>query len=353
MELLVADMTESLRPLTVHALLLAGASAALLTVYSRVRLHERVHGLVRELQRSNATPNYGPSRQPARARNGTLGGAIASVLLPPAELLGTDRSARTWSNGRRVGGAIVRWHVRNADLAISAREALVVWLSVSLSVGILGSALDVRLGGAAMAMVMGALPMWLLGRRRRGVQRFANALPQVLRNIAAELRAGGTITTALSQTTHAFAARSNHATIDDGERIAGQLANGVPAATALREWQRTRQCVELSVVCGTLMLADQVGGPSADAIEHVAQSLEMRQTVANETRAQSAQARASAMVMVGAPVGYLMFSASIDQRALDVLLGTWPGRVCAAVGLTLDGLAFVWIRHLVRDRVPT
>jgi tight adherence protein B len=100
---------------------------------------------------------------------------------------------------------------------------------------------------------------------------------------------------------------------------------------------------------GAFAVASSLGGSAADAIDGLASSLRHRLDAVAEARALSSQARLSAMVVGAAPLGYLAFSSLVDPRSVGVLLGTGVGRVCLVVGLSLEGLAALWIRRILRS----
>jgi len=104
---------------------------------------------------------------------------------------------------------------------------------------------------------------------------------------------------------------------------------------------------------GALAIANTVGGPAANALDGLAESLRQRQGAAAEARALSAQARLSAIVVGAAPLAYLAFSALVDSDSLQVLLATGAGRTCLVLGLLLEALAIVWMRRIVRSDDPS
>jgi tight adherence protein B len=57
----------------------------------------------------------------------------------------------------------------------------------------------------------------------------------------------------------------------------------------------------------------------------------------------------SAIVVGGAPIAYLAWSAIIDPHSVHVLLGTAVGRACLAAGFVLEVLGAWWMRAIVRS----
>ncbi len=263
-------------------------------------------------------------RAAARARLDEL----RHVARPPASITGT----------RSLAALLLRAGI-DQPVAVVVRT----WLLAAIAVGVVGAGLQPAFGVLAAAAVIASGPLALVFARHRAERRAAAAMPAMLRLVASELRIGGTVSTALDTV-----ARSPNPLARDMARVQARMQLGASLDEALEAWMRERPIGGVRAAAGALTLARRVGGPAADAIDGLASSVGDRIAATAETRAQSAQARASALVMVLAPIGYLLFASTIDQRSLDVLLGTNFGRVCLLLGLGLDALAIVWIRFLVR-----
>jgi tight adherence protein B len=104
----------------------------------------------------------------------------------------------------------------------------------------------------------------------------------------------------------------------------------------------------VATVAAALTVASSAGGPSAAALEGLAGGLRDRQDAATEVAALSAQARMSALVVGAAPVLSLSLSLLADARVASTLVGTGPGLSCLVAGATLEALAGLWMRRIVR-----
>jgi tight adherence protein B len=194
---------------------------------------------------------------------------------------------------------------------------------------------------AALGGLIGGPVALRLGRHRRE-RLVAAAVPGALEQIGSELRAGGTVASAL-----AGIANGDGALASDVARVETRVRLGAALPDALRSWARERRAVGVEVAAGALSLSATVGGPAADALDGLASSLRDRLAVLAEARALSAQARYSAWVIGLAPVGYLVSTAVVDPRSVGVLVGTGAGRVCAVLGLGLELLGAMWMRAIV------
>lgn len=172
------------------------------------------------------------------------------------------------------------------------------------------------------------------GHRRRVDRRIPDALDRVVRH----LRSGSTLTSAL-----------RHVGEDDPvfERIASELRAGQSLRDAVGEWGNQDDLPNRRLTATALDLASSAGGASARVLDGVAASLRDRIALEREVAALSSQSRASAVVLVVAPVAFAMAAAMFDARLLDTLLRTPIGWVCLGLGLGLDGLGAVWMSKLI------
>ncbi len=231
-----------------------------------------------------------------------------------------------------------------AAIDLSVEHACSVWAGA-----IVASALfALGLGGSPIAAAGGALgalaamPIALGALRHRRARLVTAAVPATVERVASELRAGGTIPTAI-----AGIAASDAVLAPDLARVETRVALGASVVDALRAWVRERDVDGVDVAAGALAMCATVGGPGADALDGLAASLRDRLSVAAEARALSAQARMSAVVVGGTPLLYIAWSALADRGALDALTGTTAGRLCLLIGIALEALGAWWMHRIL------
>jgi tight adherence protein B len=236
----------------------------------------------------------------------------------------------------------LRVQLDDAALELEPERAVEVWAGGGGIVGLLALVLGPALVVPAVALVgiAGPVGLWL-ARARRARARTA-ALPAALDVVAGELRAGGTVRSALP----ALARRGGPLGADVA-RVQNRLSLGASLDTALERWSEERPDPGLRAVAGALAVADGVGGRAASALDGLARSLRDDQGAVAEARALSAQARLSAVVVGAAPLAYLGFEALTDPSSVGVLVTTPLGQLCLVLGLGLEALAALWMRHIV------
>ena len=274
------------------------------------------------------------------------GGALSAAL---------GRAAQRSRGGRwaRDLGEHPRWRLptrprawlgralADADVDVEPEGACELGLGAVAASAMVALAIAPGLAVPAALGVVAAGPVALRIARTRGQQRFVAALPGGLEQVAAALRGGASIGDALES----LAVVSPLA--PDFSRVRARAALGGGLADALAGWPEERPVPAVRATAGALAVAASLGGRSADALDGLAASLRDRLGAVAEARSLSAQARLSAVVVGGAPVAYLAFSAIADPTSVDALVGSRAGLVCLIAGLTCEVLAAFWMRRIV------
>lgn len=258
---------------------------------------------------------------PGRARAAALGRrrsrvpARLEVVLAPA----VERIAP----GRGVGWALGWW-------GIVAGCALLV----GAMIGPMG------LGAAAAGSVAIGPVAHITARRRAGTVRRA-ALPGFVHGIARALRAGTALVTAL--TTHAVPGPL----AAEIAAMRARIAAGTPTVDALAAWADAAGDPATRAVAGALAVVHREGGSAAGPLEGLADALAEREEVVREAAALATQARLSALVILLAPLAFVLVGGVAAPEHLAHLTGSWAGRGCLVAGLGLDAIGAVWMQRIV------
>jgi Flp pilus assembly protein TadB len=211
-----------------------------------------------------------------------------------------------------------------AAVDVSVDRALSTWvwsIIVAAVVGIGVGGPQIALGLAVVVAV--GVPVTVVSMRERRGRQISVAVPAALEHVASELRSGGTVATAIG----AVATGDSPLALDMA-RIDARVRLGASIGQALSAWSTERDVAGVDASAGALAMCASVGGRSADALDGLATSLRDRLGVAAEARA---------------------LSSFVDPHALQVLTGTFFGRLCLVLGLGLEGLGGLWMRSIVRS----
>lgn len=236
----------------------------------------------------------------------------------------------------------------DAALPIDPSVAWTGWLLTLVA----GPTVAVLAGGPGLALVallaVGLGPA-LVVRYRRGSAdvRLEQALPTALEAVARSLRSGASLRQAVEEAASSTGG-GGRALSGELARAGAEAARGASLVAALEGLAARRPLPGVKLGVAALCLGAETGGAQARAIDGVAATVRERLAVAAELRALSSQARISALVIGLAPIGFGGFAAATDPRTARFMFRTPAGLTLLVVGLTLDGLGWLWMQRLAR-----
>ena len=170
------------------------------------------------------------------------------------------------------------------------------------------------------------------------------ALPAALEAAARSLRSGASLRLAIAEAAVATPGQLGRELAE----VARQVAHGATLVVALEALAARRPVPGVRLAVAALCLAAETGGAQARAVDGVAATLRDRLGITAEVRALSSQARVSAMVIGLAPLVFAGFAVTTDPRTGRFLFHTPAGLALLAVGVSLDGLGWLWMQRLAR-----
>jgi tight adherence protein B len=218
---------------------------------------------------------------------------------------------------------------------------------------VLSAALIASIGWAFAGIagsVLGAIAFVIARRaaRRRVAKRSAeiveSQLADAVGSIAAALRAGLSLSQAL-----AYAGREIEPPLGEMlRRTSSRESLGEPLERALTRWAEEVGSDDARLVNGVLALHRRTGGDLPRVLDRVAEALRERRETAREVRALTAQARLSGAILGLLPIGFFLFLLLTSRSDIAAAFETPAGIAATGLGLLMQGVAFVWIRHLLR-----
>ena len=229
-----------------------------------------------------------------------------------------------------------------AGVAITPEDALTIAATAVVVAGLLAGAMNPVLAPIVMLGVVVAMPVGLAFARGRAQRLYVAALPGFVELVAAHLRSGHTVSSALRDLS-----RRPGPIAPDLARLQQRIALGAPFDDALARWGAERALEPVRAVAGAFAVASETGGAAAQALDGLARSMRDLLGAQAEATALSAQARLSAVVVGVAPLAYLAFATAADPSTATMLVTTSTGRICLTLGLGLDAAGAWWMRRIV------
>lgn len=132
------------------------------------------------------------------------------------------------------------------------------------------------------------------------------------------------------------------------ERLRTHVRRGAPILAELEAWAVAADPAEgVPLVVDALALAGRTGGSQAAALQRVALTLRERRELSLQVSAQAAQARASAAVLVIAPVAFAAILCLVDAP-VRAAFHSLDGPVLVAPGIAADVAGARWMRRIIR-----
>jgi len=263
---------------------------------------------------------------------------LASGLLALAGLLAERAIAITRSE--RLAGRLGM--MRPVAKTWSPSRWVLIALSFPVVAIVAGPAIALAGGGCAVIGACAVRRRRRSGRRQRAAEQVADAVSAV----AAGLRAGLSLP-------QAFA----YARDEAEEPLRGELGDlvdaidtGTPITDALSEWADAHGSDDARLIAGVLDLHRRSGGDLPAVLDGLTSTLRERRAAHREVRALTAQARLSGLILGLLPIGFFAFLLVTSRREMLDAIGTPIGGTALGIGLGLELVAFMWIRHLLEVR---
>ena len=212
-----------------------------------------------------------------------------------------------------------------------------------LGVPVLIMAAGPLLGFAAVGAI--AIGLHVRSRRRasNARRRREEQLADAVAAIAAGIRSGLSLTQSLAHARD----EAEEPLREDLANMVSRIETGVPIREALSGWSEQLDSEDARLIVGVLDLHRRSGGDLPAVLENLVRTLRDRRAAQREVRALTAQARLSAVILGSLPIGFFAFLLLTSRREMLDAMAAPVGRIAVALGLGLEGLAFLWIRRLL------
>ena len=272
-----------------------------------------------------------------------------------AALAGASAVGATWEGLGALQAVPARGGLRRVlaplvgagEASVVERRRLVVVLAATMLVG--GALLVGPLLGAVLAVLAPALVGGLLrARRERWRDALAGGAPLVARSLADALAGGHSTRGAIAEA--ARAGGTGRASDAELRAAARALALGAPNEDVLVELRRRAGSPSWEVLVAAVLLQREAGGDLARLLRTIAADLEEARRVQAEARAASAQARFTAWLVAGLPLGAGVLAELGRPGTLAEVLGKPVPATMLVVAVVLEATAALLVRRLGQPR---
>lgn len=240
-------------------------------------------------------------------------------------------------------GVVQRLGIQRHDPPAVSPSWILLW-PVAFLIACVWAGPIVALAGVAGVALCGRL-IRRRGRasaRHRGTEQIADAVTA----ISAGLRAGQSLPQSI-----AYARDEAQVPLKaELTSLVDRIDMGTPLGDALFDWAEKQGSEDALLIVGVLDMHRRSGGDLPTVLDGLAETLRERRAADREVRALTAQARLSGMILGMLPIGFFGFLVLTSRREMLEAVGTPLGGAALGIGLALEVLAFLWIRHLLEVR---
>ena len=233
-----------------------------------------------------------------------------------------------------------------AEIPVSPGGWLLIRLGISLLLAGLGAWALGSILGAIAGLVLGWAITWTWVRARssKRQQSFAEQLPDFLLLLASGLRGGLSFNHALE----AASLEGKGEVPRQMRRVLREVQVGTLLDDALMECADRMDNEDLRWTVTALSIQREVGGNLSTILDTAAATIKSREELRREVRTLSAEGRLSGYILIGLPLGVMLFLAIIRRSYVELLWTTALGIVMLSVmGVLMVG-GWFWMRAIVR-----
>lgn len=194
-----------------------------------------------------------------------------------------------------------------------------------------------------VAMVLG-LRAYLTSARTRRNEKFVAQMPELARVLSNATNAGLSIHAAVV----VAAGELSEPAGPEMARVAQRLAYGDSLDVALDGLRARLPSREVAVLVSTLLVSARAGGSLVTALRDIADTLDQRKETRREIRTTLAQSTTTGYLVIVAGVGSLFLINLVKPGTVDLMLGSWVGRIALIIAGSLFTFGFLLIGRMTR-----
>ncbi len=240
-------------------------------------------------------------------------------------------------------GMAVQLGIERRDRAPGRPSWMFVSLPVFLVACVAAGPVPTLAGSAGIAVAHR-----LVRRRRRAKarDRAAEQIADAVGGMAAGLRAGLSLPQSIAYSRD----EADEPLKTELASLVEKIELGTPVGEALSDWADAQGSEDAFLIVGVLDLHRRSGGDLPTVLDGLAATLRERRAAHRDVRALTAQARLSGVILGMLPIGFFGFLLLTSRDEMLRAVSTPLGGMALGIGLGLEMLAFLWIRHLLEVR---
>ena len=255
----------------------------------------------------------------------------------------------TWLRSRSGTFGKVENLLRRADSPLTVWSLMGIMLALFMIVllsGLLRHANPLLLFPLAVAAA-GTPLLWLFRQANRRQRAFGEKLPDTLDYISRALRAGHSLTTAISMVGKEFPDPIGQ----EFKTVSDEILFGIPFKEAIGKLADRGRSNDLNFFAVSIMILHETGGNLTELLDGLADTMRERIKLRGKIRTLSSEGRASAWVLGTMPFVLAGILTLINPGYISLFWTTHQGNVLILIGAGLMSAGFFLLNRVVQIKV--
>ncbi|NTU93944.1 MAG: type II secretion system F family protein [Chlorobiaceae bacterium] len=260
-----------------------------------------------------------------------------------------DSALETWLRTRFRTFEQLENLVRQAHSQLSAGRLTGIMLALFTVVMGLGFLRHVNLLLLiVLAVAIAGTPvLWILRQVNQRRRAFGDKLPETLDYISRALRAGHSLTSAISMVGKEFPDPIGH----EFKTVSDEIVFGIPFKDAMGQLADRVQSNDLNFFVISLMIHHETGGNLTELLDGLAKTIRERVKLRGKVRTLASEGRASAWILGSLPFVFAGIITLINPGYISVLWTTPQGHTLLLIGAGLMVMGVFVLSRIIRIKV--
>jgi tight adherence protein B len=208
---------------------------------------------------------------------------------------------------------------------------------------------DMLILGLMFSVLLLGLPWYIIRRMaERRAEKIEDQLADAMVSLSSAIKAG----LSLAQAIEILAQQTPRPICQEFRQMHGEYQLGKPMERCLSETKERLKSENFALFAAAMEASRESGGRLNETVDRIAHSVRELQRLERKIRAETAQARASAVYMALAPLAILaMYYFIIDRENTERLFTTVPGQIMLCAALVLNVVAYLWARAILNPEI--
>jgi tight adherence protein B len=251
-------------------------------------------------------------------------------------------------SGSRAGSGIARL-IDQAGVKTTPSAIMMFSVCAAAGLGLLAAMFVRQPFAGPLVGALGAFApfAWLKQKRSTRMKKFEEQFPEALDVLSRAIRAGHAFQTAMGMVADEMPAPVG----PEMKKTFDQQNFGLPLREALNELSERIAILDVRFFVTAVLIQRETGGNLSEILDNLAHVVRERFKIQRQVRVHTAHGRFTGYVLLTLPAFLAVALSFINPEHMQLLFRERMGQEMLLGAMILQGIGFVWIKHVVKIEV--